>query len=189
MTCQGTMKKYILIASMLFVGVFAMPARAEPAPLTLLIAGNGQNNAFHVSLSPDGREYLIVSTVELETGGDICSHPEEIPNELACEATAIAGFEVNGLGGADTVIFSSDIPAPVTIRGGGGRDRLMGGTAADKLLGGPDDDLLIGRRGDDWIVGGPGNDRLLGGQGNDQLRGGPGEDKLVGGPGQNTLLP
>jgi Ca2+-binding RTX toxin-like protein len=183
------MKKYILIASMLFAGVFALPAHAEPGPLTLLIAGNGQNNAFNVSLSPDGRQYRIVSTVELETGGDICTHPGEIPNELACQATAIAGFEVNGLSGTDTVIFGSDIPVPVTIRGGGGRDKLLGGSAADKLVGGPGDDLLIGRRGDDWLEGGPGNDHLIGGQGDDQLRGGPGEDELVGGPGNNTLVP
>lgn len=183
------MKKSILIALMLLVGVFAMPARAEPGPLTLLINGNAQNNAFFVSLSADGREYLIVSTLSLEVGGDICTHPEKVPTELECQATAIAGFEVNTVAGADHVTFSSDIPVPVTIRGGTGNDRLLGGGASDKLVGGPGDDVLIGRRGDDWIEGGPGDDRLVGGPGNDQLRGGPGKDRLVGGPGHNTLVP
>jgi len=183
------MKKLILIALLLLAAVPAAPARAETGPLILLIAGNNVNNAFHVSLSPDGRSYSILSTLALEVGGSICSHPEQVPTELECTATAIAGFEVNTGGGSDSVVFSSDIPVPVTVRGGGGNDRLSGGSAADKLIGGPGDDRLMGRRGDDWIEGGPGHDRLMGGQGNDQLRGGPDEDKLIGGPGNNTLLP
>jgi Ca2+-binding RTX toxin-like protein len=182
------MKKSILIALTLLAALTALPAHAESGPLTLLIAGNNENNAFSIVLSPDGREYRIASTLELETGGDICSHPEEIPVELACKATAIAGFEVNAGGGSDTVIFSGDIPIPVTVRGGPGRDRLTGGGVSDKIVGGPDDDLLVGRRGDDWIFGGPGQDRLEGDQGNDQLRGGSGQDRLIGGPGQNFLL-
>ena len=36
------------------------------------------------------------------------AHPEEIRmTELACEAPAIAGFEVNAGGGDDTVIFTA----------------------------------------------------------------------------------
>jgi Ca2+-binding RTX toxin-like protein len=182
------MKKSILIVLTLLAALPALPARAEAGPLTLLISGSRENNSFSIALSPDGREYLITSTLELEAGGDICSHPEEIPTELACKATAIAGFEVNTAGGNDFVSFSSDILIPVTIRGGSGRDRLSGGGASDKIVGGPDDDVLTGRRGDDWILGGPGKDRLLGGQGNDQLRGGAGVDDLVGGPGHDFLL-
>jgi Ca2+-binding RTX toxin-like protein len=183
------MKKSILIALTLFAGVFALPAHAETGPLTLLINGNGANNAFGVSLSPDGREYLIVSTLALEVGGDVCSHPEQTPSELACTATAIAGFEVNAFSGNDYVTFDGDVPVPVTVRGGPGSDRLLGGDASDKLVGGPDNDVLVGRRGEDLIEGGPGKDRLIGGQGNDQLHGGPGEDVLAGGPGQNSLVP
>jgi Ca2+-binding RTX toxin-like protein len=183
------MKKSLLIALTLLAGLPALPAHAEPGPLTLLIAGSQENNAFSIVLSADGREYRITSTLELETGGDICWHPEEIPAELACKAPAIAGFEVNAGGDNDTVVFSSDIPVPVTIRGGSGKDRLTGGGASDKIVGGPGDDVLVGRRGDDWILGGPGNDVLVGGQGSDQLRGGPGEDRLSGGTGHNILLP
>jgi Ca2+-binding RTX toxin-like protein len=183
------MKKLILIALMLLAAVPAAPARAETGPLILLIAGNNANNAFSVSLNPDGRSYSILSTLALEVGGSICSHPEQVPTELSCKATAIAGFEVNTAGGSDTVLFSSDIPVPVTVRGGSGNDRLSGGSTADKIIGGAGDDRLSGRRGDDWIEGGPGADRLMGGQGDDQLRGGPDEDKLIGGPGENTLLP
>ena len=183
------MKKAILILLAILAAVPASLAEAESGPVNLLISGGNDNNAFHVSLSSDGRSYVILSTIALEVGGDICTHPEEIPNELSCKATAIAGFEVNAGGGSDTVLFTSDIPVPVTIRGGPGNDKLTGGGAADKIIGGPGDDLLVGRRGDDWILGGPGHDRLVGGPGNDQLRGGPDKDFLDGGPGQNELVP
>src|SRR3954469_26031696 len=141
--CRDQMKKSLLIVLTLLAAAPALPAHAEPGPLTLLIAGSRENNAFSIVLSPDGREYRIVSTLELEAGGDTCWHPEEIPTELACKAMAIAGFEVNADGGNDTVTFSSDIPIPVTIRGGPGKDRLTGGGAADKIGGGPDDDVLV----------------------------------------------
>lgn len=184
------MKKTILIVLALLAALPAGLARAEPGPVTLLISGGPGNSGLHISLTPDGRDYLILSTEPLEVGGGICEHPsEEVPNELLCEAPAIAGFEINGGGGADSVYFSSDIPVPVTARGGAGNDRLVGGSASDKLIGGPDQDFLEGRRGDDWLLGGPGADKLVGGPGDDQLRGGPDKDKLVGGPGQNELFP
>jgi Ca2+-binding RTX toxin-like protein len=183
------MKKLtILMSLILLAAAFAGPARAEAGPLTLVLAGSGGSDTFHFSLSPDGREYLILSAAPLEVGGDLCSHPREIPDELACKAPEISGFEVNAGGGSDTVVFTSDIPVPVTIRGGGGSDRLTGGNGSDKIIGGPGDDVLAGQGGDDWILGGPGADRLLGGTGNDQLRGGPGKDTLVGGPGHDSLL-
>jgi len=186
------MKKSILIMLAVLAALqAAVPiGHAETGPVTLLISGGPGNSGLNISLTPDGRQYLILSTEPLEVGGDVCEHPsEEIPNELLCKAPAIAGFEVNAGGGSDTVVFSSDMPVPVTVRGGAGADKLFGGGASDKLIGGPDNDLLEGRRGDDWLLGGPGPDRLVGGPGNDQLRGGPDNDKLVGGPGKNELFP
>jgi len=182
------MKKAILTALALLAAVTAPSAHAGEA-VNLLISGGKENNGFHVALSADGRDYVILSTVPLEVGGNLCEHPEERETELLCTAPEIAGFEVNSGGGADSVFFTSDIPVPVTIRGGTGNDRLFGGGAADKIVGGPGDDLLVGRRGDDYLLGGPGRDRLVGGPGNDQLQGGPGKDKLNGGPGQNGLIP
>lgn len=183
------MKKPILIALTLLAVASVPPAHAEGGPVNLLITGGKENNSIHVSLSPDGRDYVIFSTEPLEAGGSLCTHPEERPTELLCTAPAIAGFEVNVGGGADSVTFTSDIPIPVTIRGGPGRDRLTGGSASDKIVGGSDNDVLTGRRGDDWMFGGPGADGLFGGPGNDQLRGGPEKDTLVGGPGQDTVVP
>jgi Ca2+-binding RTX toxin-like protein len=182
------MKKSILIALTLLVALLAPAARAEGGPLTLLLAGTRGDDVFRIDLSPDGREYRISSDAMLEAGGDVCWHPDERMSELACDAPSIAGFEVNLLGGDDTVILGSDIPIPATLRGGPGRDRLTGGSVADKIVGGPGPDSLNGRRGDDLLIGGPGDDHLVGGPGNDRLQGGPGTDLLVGGPGQNSLL-
>jgi Ca2+-binding RTX toxin-like protein len=182
------MKKAILIAAVVLAVLPATFARAETGPVNLLISGGPENSGLHISLTSDGRSYLIVSTIPLEVGGDICSHPRELPNELLCKAPAIAGFEVNSGGGSDSVFFTSDIPIPVTIRGGAGNDRLTGGGASDKIVGGSGRDVIDGRRGDDWLLGGSGVDRLVGGAGNDQLRGGPDKDKLVGGPGENELV-
>jgi hypothetical protein len=182
------MKKAILIALLLLTAVPVTLADAETGPVNLLISGGPENSGLNISLSPDGRTYKILSTVPLEVGGDLCSHPEELPNELDCTAAAIAGFEVNAGGGSDFVLFTSDIPVPVTIRGGPGGDKLDGGGASDKIVGGPGDDKLSGRRGADWILGGSGRDQLIGGAGDDMLRGGPEKDKLVGGPGENILI-
>ncbi|MDQ3724874.1 MAG: hypothetical protein M3335_03110 [Actinomycetota bacterium] len=182
------MKKAILIVLALFAVLPAAAVDAETGPVSLLLAGGREDNGIRIALSPDGRSYLIRSVHNLETGGDLCSHPEERPNELVCRADALAGFEVNVGSGDDTVVVATDIPVPVTLRGGPGNDRLVGGSVSDKVLGGGDDDVLSGRRGDDFILGGPGRDRLLGGPGNDQLRGGPQKDALIGGAGHDEEL-
>jgi Ca2+-binding RTX toxin-like protein len=182
------MKKAILTVLTALAALSATPAHAENGPLTLLLTGGAEDNSIRISLSADGRDYVIQSRVVLEAGGEICTHPEGHPTELLCEAPAIAGFEVNVDGGNDKVVLTSDIPVPATLRGGPGDDKLLGGGASDKLLGGSGNDFLSGRRGDDWLFGGTGNDHLLGGPGNDQLRGGPGVDVLNGGPGQNDLV-
>lgn len=182
------MKKAILTVLTVLAALSATAAHAENGPVTLLLAGGREDNVIRISLSPDGRDYVIQSRVVLEAGGDVCSHPEGRPTELLCEAPAIAGFEVNVGGGNDRVILTGDIPIPATLRGGPGDDTLVGGGVSDKLVGGAGDDLLSGRRGDDWLLGGPGNDHLLGGPGDDQLRGGPGVDVLNGGPGRNREL-
>lgn len=182
------MKKLLLI-SLTVLAAYAPPtAHAMSGPLNLLLAGGPEDDTIRISLSSDGRDYVISSSATLEAGGGLCSHPEERPNELVCDAPEIAGFEVNASGGDDAVVLAPDIPIPATLRGGGGGDRLVGGGVSDKIVGGPGADLLSGRRGDDWLFGGHGPDRLLGGPGNDQLRGGPQEDVLLGGSGQNQVL-
>jgi Ca2+-binding RTX toxin-like protein len=186
---NSAMKKAILIAMTLVVALAAPVARAEAPSLTLLITGGAEQNVLDIKLSPDGREYIIDSMSPLEVGGVVCTHPEGVENRLVCEATAIAGFEVNAGGGDDSAIISPKIQIPVTLRGGPGDDRLYGGAANDKLVGGSGEDTLIGRAGNDALYGGPGNDHLYAGSGDDVVNGGPGEDEIVGGPGHNLITP
>ncbi|HYJ21770.1 MAG TPA: hypothetical protein VEW07_07095 [Solirubrobacterales bacterium] len=183
------MKRAILTAMTVLVAWAAPSAHAAEPSLTVLLTGGPEANTITIALSPDGRTYVIDSVVPLEIGGNVCWHPEGQPNELVCEATAIAGFEVNAGGGDDSVTVAPEVPIAVTLRGGPGHDRLVGGGAADKLVGGAGDDQLIGRAGSDSIFGGSGNDRLIGGVGNDILHGDSGEDVLLGGPGLNSLVP
>lgn len=77
--------------------------------------------------------------------------------------------------------------APMWLRGGAGRDRLIGGPRDDRLLGRARGDVLIGRGGLDTLQGGLGDDRLSGGSGGDRVFGGPGRDRLYGGPGRDLL--
>jgi RTX calcium-binding nonapeptide repeat (4 copies) len=185
------MKKLLLI-SFAFMALLA-PGSANAAPLaftvtyTVLLAGGEEPNMIQIWLSPDGRQYVIDSVVQLEVGGEVCTHPEENANELLCDAPAIAGFEVNSGGGDDRVGVAKNVAVPVTMRGGAGNDVLRGGIGADKLIGGNGDDRLIGWRGADLLFGGPGSDELIGGLGGDLLRGGPGADTLAGGPGRNEV--
>jgi Ca2+-binding RTX toxin-like protein len=179
------MKKLLLISLALLAMLMPGTAFAEAKTYTVLLAGGDEDNVIKVWLSDDGRLYVIDSVVQLEVGGTVCWHPEGNPNELLCDAPAIAGFEVNAGGGDDEVIVAKDVTAPVTMRGGAGDDLLVGGGGPDKLIGGNGNDRLVGWRESDLLYGGPGADKLIGGQGDDILRGGPGTDTLAGGPGVN----
>ncbi len=182
------MKKKLLLISLALLALLAPGvAHAAPKTFTVLLAGGEEANMIEIWLSPDGREYVIDSVVQLEVGGTVCAHPEDKPNELICDAPSIAGFEVNAGGGDDRVGVSKAIAVPVTMRGGSGDDLLWGGGGPDKLIGGEGDDRLIGGRGADRLYGGEGKDVLVGGPGSDILRGGYGEDRLSDGPGKDNV--
>jgi Ca2+-binding RTX toxin-like protein len=182
------MKRAILIAITALAAQVAAVGHAAAPPLTVLLAGGAEANTIVLTLSADGRSYVIDSVVPLDVGGSVCSHPEGRENELICEAASIGGFEVNAGAGDDSVTVAREVPVPVTLRGGPGQDRLAGGAGGDKLVGGSGDDVLVGRAGADSLFGGPGDDRLVGCSGNDLLRGGSGEDTLLGGSGQNEMM-
>jgi Ca2+-binding RTX toxin-like protein len=181
------MKRAIPILITVLVAYFAAFAHAGERSVTVLLTGGNEANAIHIGLSPDGRSYVIDSDAVLEVGGSLCIHPEGNMNELLCEASAIAGFEVNPNGGGDTVHVSRVVTLPTTLRGGPGDDLLIGGSGDDKLIGGVGNDQLISRGGDDALYGGSGDDMLYGGLGDDLLRGGPGSNVLVGGSGNNSV--
>lgn len=182
------MKKATILIS-LAIAVLMAPglAHAKTPAYTVLLAGGGEPNMIRIWLSPDGREYVIDSVVQLEVGGEVCRHPQANPFELICSAPLIAGFEVNAGGGDDRVGVAKNVSIPVTMRGGTGDDFLLGGSGPDKLIGGAGADILVGWRGADILYGGPGVDKLFGGPAADVLRGGPGIDVLRGGPGENDV--
>lgn len=190
------LKKLTLLLSLGAIALAPAPAHAggagDPVSVTvqasastlarhfsLVLAGSAGPNEIHISLSADGRTYVIVSATALEAGGDVCANPPENPDELDCEAAAISGFWFNGVGGDDTVVVGRTVPVPATLRGGPGNDTLVGGVGNDRLSGGPGDDTLVGRGGDDALYGGPGNDTLVGARGEDTCVGGPGDDTGV----------
>lgn len=181
------MKKLLTISFALVALLAPASASAAPQTYTVLLAGGQEANMIRIWLTPDGREYVIDSVVQLEVGGEVCTHPEEKSNELVCDAPAIAGFEVNAGGDDDHVTVAKDVAVPVTMRGGPGNDYLLGGAARDKLIGGPGDDRLVGWSGADLLYGGPGDDALVGGPGDDVLRGGPGTDSLAAGAGEDSV--
>jgi len=180
------MKKAILILLAILATQSAAVAHAETT-YTVVLAGGAAQNTIHIWLTPDGRSYVIDSAVPLEVGGAICENTPNVSTELICKAPLVAGFEVNGGAGDDSVSIASAIELPVTMRGGLGNDTLIGGSGPDKLVGGEGNDKLSGRGGSDMIFGGRGSDELFGGAGNDVLRGGP-LDTLHGGEGHNTLI-
>ncbi|HEY0316692.1 MAG TPA: hypothetical protein VGC49_00145 [Solirubrobacterales bacterium] len=181
------MKKTILTAIAILAASSVSVAHAGGRSVNVLLTGGPEANSISIALSPDGRSYVVDSIASLEVGGNVCSHPEGNPNEIVCEASAIAGFEMNGGGGNDSVVLAREVPAPVTLRGGPGDDRLVGGAGADKLIGGSGNDVLVGRAGADWLYGGSGDDKLVGGNGDDLLRGGSGHNVYLGGSGTNDI--
>lgn len=147
-----------------------VPALTTGPGATLVLAGSSESNEIRISLSPDGRAYLISSNAPLEVGGQICTHPSSNLDELSCEATAISALRFNGGASDDAVVIGKSVPVPATLEGGPGNDRLIGG---------PGNDKLIGPGGDDWLYGGSGEDRLIGGPGADVCIGGPGSDSAA----------
>ncbi|MET0510572.1 MAG: calcium-binding protein [Thermoleophilaceae bacterium] len=80
-------------------------------------------------------------------------------------------FEVNGLGGDDSVTASDGVGALtlLSVDGGAGVDTVNGSDGPDLILGGEGNDILNGGDGDDRIVGDRGNDTMNGGSGDDTL--------------------
>src|SRR5680860_900911 len=114
------MKRLLLISLALLALLAPLGAHGAPKTYTVLLAGGDEANTIKVWLTPDGRQYVIDSVVQLEVGGTICANPVENPNELICDAPSIAGFEVNAGGGDDRVAVAKNVvvPAPPRIATG-----------------------------------------------------------------------
>jgi hypothetical protein len=80
-------------------------------------------------------------------------------------------FEVNGLGGNDSLTANNGVGALtlLSVDGGAGVDTVNGSEGPDLILGGEANDVLGGGGGDDRIVGDRGTDTMNGGTGDDTL--------------------
>ena len=93
--------------------------------------------------------------------------------------TATERFQVNGLGGDDSVSAGTGVGALTLLS-------VDGGAGADTVAGSDGPDLLAGGEGNDVLSGGGGDDRITGDRGNDTMSGGAGDDTLVWNNGDGT---
>jgi Ca2+-binding RTX toxin-like protein len=100
-------------------------------------------------------------------------------------------FQVNGLGGTDSLSATDGVGALtlLSVDGGAGDDTVTGSDGADLLLGGEGNDVLSGGGGDDRIVGDRGTDTMNGGAGDDTLvwNNGDGTDVINGDAGRDDV--
>ena len=100
-------------------------------------------------------------------------------------------FEVNGLGGNDSITASDGVGALtlLSVDAGAGADTVTGSDGPDLILGGEADDVLSGGGGDDRIVGDRGSDTMNGGTGDDTLvwNNGDGTDAANGDDGRDDV--
>jgi Ca2+-binding RTX toxin-like protein len=92
---------------------------------------------------------------------------------------ATEGFQVNGLGGDDSITAHDGVGAftLLSVDGGAGADTVTGSEGAD---------LIAGGEGNDVLNGGGGDDRIIGDRGSDTMNGGAGDDTLVWNNGDGT---
>ena len=88
-------------------------------------------------------------------------------------------FEVNGLGGNDSVTANDGVGALTLLS-------VDGGAGVDTVNGSDGPDLILGGEGNDVLGGGDGDDRIVGDRGNDTMNGGTGDDTLVWNNGDGT---
>ncbi len=68
-------------------------------------------------------------------------------------------FELNGLGGDDSLTTTADVVTPLVIDAGAGNDTIQGGSASDSIDGGDGNDAIQVRENvADFVRGGPGAD-------------------------------
>jgi Ca2+-binding RTX toxin-like protein len=148
------MKKLTILILLVFLATASVAAAsttqsrralaASEGSVNVVLAGSPGEDHITINLSADGTAYEIESATPLEVGGTVCTHPERRAEALNCQATTIAGFEINTGAGNDVVTIGRTVPVPATIRGGEGDDVLTGGAGNDKLIGGPGEDKLFG---------------------------------------------
>jgi Ca2+-binding RTX toxin-like protein len=135
--------------------------------------GDAGNDGVEVNGSPTLGDTF---TLAPEPGGVKFQRTNLVPFTLD---TATERFQVNGLGGADSVSASDGVGALTLLS-------VDGGAGADTVVGSDGPDLLLGGEGNDVLSGGGGDDRIVGDRGNDTMNGGTGDDTLVWNNGDGT---
>src|SRR5688572_10124476 len=130
------------------------------------VNGDAGNDASEVNGAPTLGD---VFTLEPVIGGTVRLRRTNL-GQFTFDA-ATERFEVNGLGGNDSLSATAGVGALtlLTVDGGAGVDTLAGTDGADLILGGEGNDVLDGGGGDDRIVGDRGTDTMNGGIGDDTL--------------------
>jgi Ca2+-binding RTX toxin-like protein len=129
-----------------------------------------------------------VFTLDPEPGGVKFQRTNLVPFALQ---TATERFQVNGLGGNDSITANAGVGALtlLSVDGGVGNDTVNGSDGPDLILGGDGNDVLNGGGGDDRIIGGTGADTMNGGAGDDTLvwNNGDGTDVINGDAGNDDV--
>ncbi|HET6550128.1 MAG TPA: calcium-binding protein [Solirubrobacter sp.] len=127
-----------------------------------MVWNNGDNN--DVMNGDDGVDRVETN---LAAAGDIASLRNEngrvrfdrlnlVPFNLSISAET---FELNGLGGDDSLTTAPDVAIPLDVDAGAGNDVIQGGAASDSIDGGDGNDLVQVRENvADFVRGGPGAD-------------------------------
>jgi Ca2+-binding RTX toxin-like protein len=135
------------------------------------IEGDAGNDATEVNGSPTLGDTF---TIAPNAGRIKFQRTNLVPLDAATER-----FEVNGLGGDDSVSASAGVGALTLLS-------VDGGAGADTVTGSDGSDLILGGEGNDVLHGGGGDDRIVGDRGNDTMNGGAGDDTLVWNNGDNA---
>jgi len=137
------------------------------------INGDAGNDATEVNGNATlGDEF----TMEPSSGGVVFRRKNLVEFKLD---TATERFEVNGLGGNDSLSSTDGVGALTLLS-------ADGGAGSDTLSGTDGPDLILGGEGNDVLSGGGGDDRILGDRGGDTMNGGAGDDTLVWNNGDGT---
>jgi Ca2+-binding RTX toxin-like protein len=135
--------------------------------------GDAGNDGAEVNGSPTLGD---VFTLAPEPGGVKFERTNLVPFTLD---TATERFQVNGLGGDDSLSASDGVGALTLLS-------VDGGAGVDTVSGSDGPDLILGGEGNDVLGGGAGDDRIVGDRGNDTMNGGAGDDVLVWNNGDGT---
>jgi Ca2+-binding RTX toxin-like protein len=147
--------------------------------------GDAGNDGVEVNGSPTAGD---VFTLAFNAGRIKFQRTNLVPFTLD---TSTERFQVNGLGGNDSVSASDGVGrlTLLSVDGGAGDDTVNGSDGRDLILGGEGNDVLSGGGGDDRIVGDRGSDTMNGGAGDDTLvwNNGDGTDVMNGDDGRDDV--